>query len=511
MEKPDCDKKLLILLIISALISFTLLIFLRISNISPGVDYGVDVYYHIKVSDSFSYFATTKVFPWVEMSILKTNFYDKGIGFHLIIFLLRKFTALFGFSSSAPFNFVSAFFSGSILLIFSTWGYLKCRKTAFIIAPLLVFISPEFFQKLITIRPWLLSIILFSSMLFILLSKLSFNKKIIFTFFMGWLYSLCYSMPHIILIPLFIYFISFFFVSIKKANIKYVLFPIIGLAGILVGLTLHPQFPNTFIISYVQGIAVVLKTLGISSSKVVMATELSAPNTYYLLINIPLFILCACNIFLFISKKNKDQNIIFLFILQLLFLIGYFFSKRCIEYLVPIEVICFSILLSTHSVENVKSYFVKRLSNTKVLFGIIVILILVMIPLDNVQIKNQLKLPTPYYQFGDWQRTHLSKGTYVGLLNWGDFARLFYVAPELKYSMAHDPMFSYYAYPERTNKIALFSMGYDQKITPKELAEAFGTDLIYIPNFYVVAAYYLINKGAKNIYYDNQGCLLQLQ
>jgi hypothetical protein len=510
MDKIYCDKKLLILLIVSALVSFALLIFLRVSNISPGVDYGVDVYYHIKVSDLFSYFATTKVFPWVEMSIMKTNYYDKSIGFHLMIYLLRNITGFFGISSSAPFNFVSAFFSGSIILLFSVWGYIKCRRTAFIIAPLLVFISPEFFQKLITIRPSLLSIILFSLMVFILISNLSFKKKMVLIFIMGWCYSLCYSMPHILLIPLSVYFISFYFRDRKKINIKYILFPVIGLLGILVGLTVHPQFPNTFIISYIQGITVGLKTLGICSNNVVMATELSAPNTYYLLINIPLFLLCVCNIILFVSKRNKEQSIIFLFLLQLFFLIGYFFSKRCIEYLVPIEVIYFSILISKYEKEDKKNVIISVISNLKVLLGIIVVLIFVMLPLNNIQIKRLLKLPTPYYQFGEWQRANLPEGTYIGLLNWGDFQRLFYVAPELRYSMAQDPMFSYYLYPERTNKIALFSMGHDQNITPKELAEAFGTNLIYIPNFYIEASYYLINKGAKKIYYDNQGCLLQL-
>jgi len=128
---------------------------------------------------------------------------------------------------------------------------------------------------------------------------------------------------------------------------------------------------------------------------------------------------------------------------------------------------------------------------------------------NNGILKN-LIIISPCYDFGKWQRDNLSEGTYVGLLNWGDFPRLFYTAPELRYSMALDPMFSYYAYPKRTNIIEQFRLGYNQNLTTGELADAFGTNLLYAPKFYQPAVMYLLDKGALLIYYDSEGCLLEL-
>jgi hypothetical protein len=333
MDKLIQNKKIVILLIASTLISFALLIFLRISNVYPGADYGVDVYYHVKAGDLFPYFATTKVFPWTEMSVWKTHFYDKELGFHLIIYILRHIAALLGISSQAPFNFVSICFSGFILCMFSVWGYFKCRKSAFILAPLLVFISPVFIQKLIIIRPALISIILFSITIFILISESSFKRKIFYIFIMGWLYALCYSVPHIILLPLFIYFISRLFRKGTKGNLKYILFPCFGAIGILVGLTIHPQFPNTYLNWYIQGFQVVLKMFGLSSSEVGLGSGMLAPSASVIRQNILVFILLLINVVLFWACRKKDEKKVFLILLQLVVVIGYFFSKRFIRIL----------------------------------------------------------------------------------------------------------------------------------------------------------------------------------
>ena len=497
-----------ILLLASALICFALLIFLRCSNIYQGADYGVDVYYHIKAGDLFPFFATTKTFPWAEMSIWNTNFYDKEMGFHFLIYLFRHIGSLLGFSSEAPFNFISFCFSGLFLLIFSIWGYVKCRKTAFIIAPLLIFISPTFIQKLIIIRPAILSITLFSITIFILISESSFKRKLFYIFIMGWLYTICYSVPHVILIPLFVYFVSKLFSENIKDNIRYILFPCFGLIGIFIGLTLHPQFPNTYLNWYIQGFQVVLKMFGLSSSEVGLGVGMLAPSENVIRQNMLIFILLLINIVLFWAGK-KDEKKIFLVLLQFVTGIGFIFSKRFIEYAVPAEIICFVLLVSIETRSTEEHFIVSFYSNIKTLLIGCVLLIMVMLPITN-NILKKLIIISPCYEFAEWQKDNLPEKTYVGLLNWGDFPRLFYTAPELTYSMALDPMFSYYVYPERVNFIEQFRLGYNQKLTPAELAEAFGTNLLYAPKYYQAAVMYLLEKGAKVVYYDKEGCLLKL-
>jgi hypothetical protein len=167
------------------------------------------------------------------------------------------------------------------------------------------------------------------------------------------------------------------------------------------------------------------------------------------------------------------------------------------------------LLTSGECCDSGEHFILKFYSNTKTLLIGGLLLIFIMLPVNSMFFKKILIIP-PCYQFGEWQKSNLPKGTYVGLLNWGDFPRLFYTAPELKYSMALDPMFSYYVYPKRTNIVEQFRLGYNQRLTPAELADALGTNLVYAPKFYQNAVMYLLEKGAQVVYYDKEGCLLKL-
>ena len=86
LPKPENKRKKLLFLFISLVIAISIFTYIRTSDLSNGQDFDNDVYYHIKAGDMFSYFATTKEFPWTVMSIWKTTFYDKELGFHGIIF-----------------------------------------------------------------------------------------------------------------------------------------------------------------------------------------------------------------------------------------------------------------------------------------------------------------------------------------------------------------------------------------------------------------------------------------
>ena len=510
MDKIKINNKIsLLLLIIFSVITYYLVVFLRIHNLVPGADYGADVYYHIKAGDMFPFIATTKIFPWTELSIWKTHFYDKELGFHFIIYILRNIAGLFGFSSAAPFNFVSFCFSGFMILFVSIWAYLKNRRLAFVIVPLFVFISPMFMQKLTIIRPALLSITLFFLTLFVLLSNKSFKFKIITIFILGWIYSLSYSVPHIILMPLGIFFISRLFTKNYKSELKYLLLPIAGLLGVFVGLTLHPQFPNTYINWYIQGYQVVLKMFGISHYQVGLGDEMYAPNAFLLKMNAVVFILAFINIVLFCCSKEKSKNKIFLLIIQTFTVIGFCFTNRFIEYAVPATVVTFAIF-TAQTAEVSESNPIIRFFSSKITGAVAaIILIFFMIPYNNTIMSRLYFLPPPY-KFAKWAQTNLPENTYVGLLNWGDFPCLFYADQDLKYSMALDPMFSYYDYPKRTATIEKFRLGIDKSITPQELSNALGTDLVYARKLYKVPVFDLMDKGAYPLYFDDVGCLLKL-
>ena len=524
--------------IASIVVTFIAFMYIRSTCVLAGADYGVDVYYHIKAGDMFQFFSTTKQFPWTEMSVWKTNFYDKELGFHAVIYLLRQFSSLIGIPLSAPFNFIDGFFVATIIIVSAVGSWFYCRAASIIIAPLLIFISPFFFEKLCMIRPQLISIFLFTVVLLVLMLRDKMKLKCVLIFLLGWLYSYCYSVPHIVILPVLAYVIVSLILDKKFSNLFLLLFVIIGIA---VGLTLHPQFPNTYKLWYIQGFEVVRKILGLSSSQVGLGMGLGAPTAKSLLQNSLIYVLLAVNfIFLLINRKiniskpthnsklqtklkiqnllsearNKNRlayNGLFLFVIQLIMLVGFLFSKRCIEYAVPAGVMCFVYIISNSDLKTPYTKLFRVVSNVKYLILSGLIFIVIMAPLTRSFLHYRTKSfkVYPLHSFASWADSNLKPGTYIGLLHWGDFPRLFYVAPQFKYSMALDPMFSYYSYPERTEVVEQFRLGH-KKVGPKELSKALGTKLVYCSKFDHMAVMYLLERGAEVAYYDKQGCLLRL-
>ena len=497
-----------IFLIGSMIITFIAFLFIRTSCIKAGIDYGVDVYYHIKAADMFPFMATTKQFPWTEISLWKTNFYDKELGFHAVIYLLRQLNYLLGFSLEPPFNFINGVMVAVILFAVGLCSWLYSRKAAIIVSPLLVFISPLFFSKITMIRPQVISIFLYSMVLFVLILSKNFKIKCLLIFILSWLYAICYSVPHVIIVPIFLFVVISFIKEKKYTEFLLLLFAVLGITA---GLTLHPQFPNTYELWYIQGIEVVRKILGISNSEVGLGMGVGAPVAKTVFQNILIYLLCVFNFICFFLYKEKKKNILFLLILQLIMLIGFFYSKRCIEYAVPAGVIGFACILKDWEKNSFHEKFFEVLTNIKTLVISMLLIIVIMAPLTRSFLEHKTKSfeVDPLYSFADWAKNNLTPGTYIGLLHWGDFPRIFYVAPEYKYSMALDPMFSYVSYPQRTAVIEQFRLG-TKKVGPKILARALGTNLMYCSKYDHLAVMYLLDRGAKVLYYDKDGCLLEL-
>ena len=526
------------ILIVSIIVTFTVFIYLRSTCVIPRADYGVDVYYHIKAGDMFPFISTTKQFPWTEMSLWKTNFYDKELGFHAVIYLLRQFSTVIGIPLGAPFNFIDGVFVAAIIIITSVGSWFYCKTSSIIIPPLLVFISPFFFEKLCMIRPSLISILLFIIVLLVLmidqkpiclLKQRPKNKpqdqlleadkknksasgrlklKCVLLFLLGWLYSYCYSVPHIVILPVLVYVIVSLILDKKFSNLFLLLFVVIGIA---VGLTLHPQFPNTYRLWYIQGFEVVRKILGMNSSQVGLGMGLGAPTAKSLFQNSLIYVLLAVNFIILLMNRKTNRNGLFLFVTQLVMLLGFIFSKRCIEYAIPAGVMCFAYIISNYNRETPYIRFFRTISSVKCLIFSGLILIVVMSPLIRSFLYYRTKAfkVYPLYSFAAWAGNNLKPNTYIGLLHWGDFPRVFFTAPQFKYSMALDPMFSYYSYPERTEVIERFRLG-QKKVGPKQLSRAFGTNLIYCSKYDHMAVMHLLERGAKMLYYDKEGCLLRL-
>jgi hypothetical protein len=500
------NKKYLIYLVVSIIITWLLFLYLRLLSLHEGIDFGVDVYYHIKAADLFPFISHSKQFPWTEMSIWKMGFYDKELGFHAILYFLRIIGYHLGVSFNAPFNFIDMSLFTAVVLFASVGSYIYCKATSFMVPPLLVFVCPLFLEKLNTIRPFLLSMILFFLVIFILLSKRKLIIKISLIFICGWLYAICYSVPHLIIIPVLAYIVACVIFERSKKSYLSILLIFAAILGIAAGLYFHPQFPNTFTGWYIQGVEVIKQMLGLSKYEVGLGMGVLAPSGKQVFMNSLLIVLFLINWIFVVKNKNKSRELIFLFILQLVMIIGFFFSKRFIEYAVPVCVFSFAYIIAHYKEYVPNLLFFKLIYNGKLFITIIILII--MVPFGKTYLVNLYKI-APLYSFGQWASKNIKPGTYIGLLHWGDFPRAFYVADRYSYSMALDPMFSYYIYPERTKKIEMFRLG-KQLITPVELYEALGTEYLYASKYDHKAVMYLLDNGAELLYNDKQGCLLKL-
>ena len=485
----------LFLLIISFIVTFLIFIFYRLAMFDKGFDLGVDVYYHIKVADMFPFISTTKHFPWTEMSIWKTNFYDKELGFHAILYVLRNISNYLGFSSGAPFNFIDFSLVFIVLLSTSIGGYIYNKSTSLMIPPLLVFASPLFLQKL------------FMIVVFILLWKTQLLYKCIIIFFFGWIYSLCYSVPHIIIIPVVCYIFAEI-LMLKNRRACYSFFLLLSaILGLCIGLVIHPQFPNTFIGWYVQGVIVIKQMFGLSVNKVVLGTGVHAPDLITIVRNfLPLFFFVLYAVYFYLNKKKSIRDY-FLFILLFVLTLGFFYTKRFNEYSVPLSVFCLAYAVRNYKYVMPGSKIFSFIDRKKI--TLILVFLFISIP----YYKN-FSLPTLYrvsppYEYAKWASKNLKPGTYVGLLYWYDFPLLFYAADQFTYPVALDPMYGYYVYPQRMNVIDKFRLG-EELISPKKLADAFGTNLLFVSYYNPGTIKYLLNKGAKVLYDDSQGALLNL-
>ncbi|MCP4179740.1 MAG: hypothetical protein GY756_18430, partial [bacterium] len=305
MTSTDKTEHYLFLLIISFTVTFLLFIFYRMAMFDKGGDLGLDVYYHIKAADMFPYISTTKHFPWTEMSIWKTNFYDKELGFHAILYILRNIAGYMGISPGAPFNFIDFVLVFTVLSTISIGGYIYSKSASLLIPPLLVFSSPLFLQKLFMIRPFLISIMLFMILIFLLLWKTKFVYKCIIVFFFGWIYALCYSVPHVILIPVVCYIFADILMYRNRRSFFSLFLLLTAILGICIGLLIHPQFPNTFTVWYVQGVIVLKQVFSLSGNNMVLGTGVLAPNLSMIIINILPFIFFVLYIIYFILNKTS--------------------------------------------------------------------------------------------------------------------------------------------------------------------------------------------------------------
>jgi len=512
----NIDKKILLTIVPAIILPLLLVSFIRIAGFSA--ENSVDCYYHVQMADMGPATYMSKEFPFLTMSTWTDGFSNKELGFHLILSGIRGLKNLINADMGPPFDFESIIFAYFAILgfVFALW-YFKTKNILYF-SLLFVSCSPFFMDRMLMLRPhnisiilMLLSIPLFSSI------KLRSHlwKASLFAFVTAW----CYSNPHFILMPA----IAFGVVRFLKNDNRQIawMLPLAVLAGLILGLTLHPQFPNTFINWKIQCIDVVLQALfGIHSIRVGM--EFQRPGLIWILKNAMPFLFFLFDLYLIKKLTSRQKPLLSALrdlpvhisacgLIAFISLCGVFAGIRVIEYACPFSILFTALVFNEYSASDIPfpwPFRGKKIPGYSKILLVVWVLACLVFQTENYRSNKGF---SPLDDFSLWVKNHdIPENTVIANLIWSDFSLLIYSCPQFRYLSGLDPMFSYAAFPEETEKLEKFRTS-RLDLTPKEISEITGADYAFLRKYYKRYAENLKKKGFVPIYEGKDGWLFDLR
>lgn len=446
-----------------------------------------DSYFHIKISELGPAVFGADSFQWVKMSVWNDHFSDKEYLFHTILYLLGVVKKALGLGEGHPaFNFYSLPFIAVFMSVYIV-AAIKLKAQSPILLSLACFFStPAFLNRMMMMRPHMLSLILMTGMIILLYYGFSGRlKRRIFlplVFTLSFIYGLSYSNPHFIIATTLAFSLAAYLKNAGKSAFVPLL---LSAGGVLSALVLHPQFPSTFIIWKIQCIDVLLHTLS-SSSHIETGLELHRPGWKWLCINGLVFLTAIYNIALYalLVRKAGFQKISIegtaLLILTAMWLGASFLVMRSIEYLSPLSFLCTGILIRDKRIADIKLTQSIFAANMKMLlFSMIGLAAVFSIWINIDHPRNRVRMPE---KLALWMKqSNIESGTLIANINWSDFPILFFTMPQYRYISGLDPVFSWKKNPDGMEKIEQFRRGLIT-MTPEELFKITGASYAYATN-----------------------------
>ena len=496
----------IIVVVAAILIPLSMLSILR--EVAFSGENSVDCYYHVALADAGPKFYIQKTFPKLTMSAWTENFSDKELIYHFLLSLIRSYQYFLGLSLSSPFNFPALFFTGLLITAFVYTAHYFNIKNLVYFSLMLIFISPFFTNRILMLRPHVLSIalmLLCCPLVDSIKDSRSLGRLFVFSAFTAW----CYSNPHFILLPV----TAFSIAKFKKHHLLACLLPLICIAGIAFGYLFHPQFPNTFINWKIQCVDVIQQAL-LSSRVVGIGAEFSRPSWVWLFKNSLPFILFICSLFAIINlyaKKslNISSHIVPVGIITTVAILATLLGIRAMEYAVPFVLILTGLLIVEYKREGVAlPAFMQNQQIIKYSKMLIVTLSIASLVFQT-EIFTKIAVIKPLDEFAKWAKNKdLPANTHIANLIWSDFPLLLYSCPQFKYLSGMDPMFSYAVAPGKVKKIEQLRTR-KIKLSPQELSEVVNAKYAFVRARYNLGRI-LEKRGYKAIYQGEDGWLFDL-
>ncbi len=396
---------------------------------SPGL-VGTDAYYHVRVAQIVSQQGILDEFPYTQASVLRDHYADKQFLFHVLL---------------TPFLGEDLVFGPKLLtvlltaLLFALMAWVLIRHGVplpWLWVVLLLASGVMFLFRMNLTRPHLLAV-----PLSVLAAHLMLRRHVPGTFLVSVLFPLCYTAAHLLPSMALVYAAACVF---RREPLPWRLL-LASVAGVLLGLLLHPHRLNIFTIWYLQNVDVLLNVWRIPA-EVAMGQEFLSFSGRIILLDafVPLLGALAAVFFFLLKGTRASLRTVFLFLLSCAFFVLFLNIGRFVEYWVP-----FTVLFLASSARDLTegADLRKWLRGHRIagpaLCGLLTLLLFAQTTRSVVE--SQLGVETEDYLYyrleATWIRNHVSEGEVVFTCTWDSFPYLFFYAPRQRYLVALDPTF----------------------------------------------------------------------
>ena len=551
--------------LLGIVIALGVLYWIRWGFLCTAGEYEPDCYYHARIAEQGPSVFCAKQFPWLTKSSWADNYSDKEMGFHFLLWAFINVGKWFGMVNDFPFNAHVLFFDAILLLAYNILLYRNRIKHPWIYNLLLITAFGALTYRLLSLRAYLLSMTLATVLITLFMDDRFVKSKWRFAVLggIGFIASWCYSSPHLLLFTFMPFVVAEFFAERKWWPLF--LSPVIFLFGILLGLIIHPQFPNSFLIFKEQCIDVILAfCLKVKDIPVQGGNELYS-NVFELIyachFTYPLLILTIIGLLIYYRKqffasgwqKNVSFNGMMLLTIGIT-LVSYVIYRFGEYALVPQ---CFAIGLLLRKVDEFRAARTSDASQEEAAqaeceasqktvvdaalpqatkpepnvqsaakpstlvalcreygFGTIYAFCLVCITSISlyVMVCNTPYLGQAYFPcvpFADWARdVKIPEGTVIANADWSDFPMLYFSMPEYRFLWGLDPAFSWKKAP---NVVKIFAdLANEHIFEPEDYAKEYGTKYMFVYQKQLMMADIFWEYGFVCLYENVDGWLFDL-
>jgi hypothetical protein len=376
------------------------------------------------------------------------------------------------------------------------------------------------------------------------------GRKALFSvaFALGFLSAWCYSNPHFLLLPAFVFSVAEWLSNSERrdrdplvlppdagvsnsddagpastfSRLAPLRLPLFLSAGIALGYTLHPQFPNTFLNWKIQCVDVVWQALT-GRGTVALGTEFNRPTFAWLVKNALIYLIFVCDAVVFAKLAAKrgsetrwsalrrvDPTAIAMFAAAAVAIFATPFGMRAMEYAAPFVLLSLGVNLTALKREGAEPPYLfagKKFALSLKILVVVLAFAFVVFQTENYSRKKGMR---PLNDFAVWlDESGVPPGAIIANLAWSDYPFLLYSCPRYRYISGMDPMFSYAVAPKKVAVLEKFRRG-KLKLTSEELERILGTEWIFLRKIYKVYACRIKNSGCLLLYNGPDGWLFHI-